>query len=261
MRKGKPLINTVDYIGYKRQIVYFFSSTATKLLLQSHYKYRNKLVPSKPPVGPLKEITSVITNLPSWATMYLSAVRTHQSLLTFMLVVTALCALYLHQYVSCGATQRRPITLNLIHRDFSPQSPYYGHSATPTQKHRKTILRSATRVKHLFGLKNNVNQISQPVFDMPLYISTYILNMSIGTPAVPFIADVDMVSGLTWTQYETCKYCYYQPDPIFDPSKSSTYEAIGCNATTECNIPIHHKCNQDGLCEYAAGYPLSESFM
>ncbi|KAF6146580.1 hypothetical protein GIB67_008866 [Kingdonia uniflora] len=63
----------------------------------------------------------------------------------------------------------------------------------------------------------------------------YIVRVGFGTPKKDLTLIFDTGSDLTWIQCEPCaKACYSQQDPIFDPSKSTSYSNITCN-TTECN--------------------------
>jgi hypothetical protein len=65
--------------------------------------------------------------------------------------------------------------------------------------------------------------------------ANYIVNVGLGTPKRDLRLAFDTGSDLTWTQCEPCAgYCYNQVDPIFDPSKSTSYSSITC-ASPSCS--------------------------
>lgn len=59
----------------------------------------------------------------------------------------------------------------------------------------------------------------------------YVVTLGIGTPAVQQTVLIDTGSDLSWVQCAPCNSttCYPQKDPLFDPSRSSTYAPIPCN--------------------------------
>ncbi|KAJ1428806.1 Xylanase inhibitor, C-terminal [Sesbania bispinosa] len=64
---------------------------------------------------------------------------------------------------------------------------------------------------------------------------SYVVNVGLGTPKRNFTLVVDTGSSLLWTQCQPCKLgniggCYKQINPIFNPSKSSTYTNIPCTS-------------------------------
>ncbi|QCD78271.1 aspartyl protease family protein [Vigna unguiculata] len=60
----------------------------------------------------------------------------------------------------------------------------------------------------------------------------YFVVVGLGTPKKDLSLIFDTGSDLTWTQCQPCaRSCYSQQDPIFDPSKSSTYANITCTST------------------------------
>jgi hypothetical protein len=56
----------------------------------------------------------------------------------------------------------------------------------------------------------------------------YVVTLGFGTPSVPQVLLVDTGSDVTWVQCAPCNStkCYPQKDPLFDPSKSSTYNVL-----------------------------------
>ncbi|XP_062099553.1 aspartyl protease family protein At5g10770-like [Humulus lupulus] len=62
----------------------------------------------------------------------------------------------------------------------------------------------------------------------------YIVTVGLGTPKKDLSLIFDTGSDITWTQCQPCaKSCYDQKEPIFDPSKSSTYSNVSCTSA-EC---------------------------
>lgn len=60
----------------------------------------------------------------------------------------------------------------------------------------------------------------------------YIVTIGLGTPRKDLTLIFDTGSDFTWTQCAPCKKsCYKQREPVFDPSKSSTYSNITCSST------------------------------
>ena len=57
----------------------------------------------------------------------------------------------------------------------------------------------------------------------------YIVTVGLGTPRTDQTLAFDTGSDLTWAQCKPCAgQCYKQVDPIFDPSKSTSYTNISC---------------------------------
>ncbi|PAN24552.1 hypothetical protein PAHAL_4G232600 [Panicum hallii] len=68
----------------------------------------------------------------------------------------------------------------------------------------------------------------------------YVVTMGLGTPPVPQVVLMDTGSDLSWVQCAPCNStaCYPQKDPLFDPSKSSSYAAIPCSAGACRNLTV-----------------------
>ncbi|CBI21177.3 unnamed protein product, partial [Vitis vinifera] len=61
----------------------------------------------------------------------------------------------------------------------------------------------------------------------------YVVTVGLGTPKRDLTFIFDTGSDLTWTQCEPCaRYCYHQQEPIFNPSKSTSYTNISCSSPT-----------------------------
>lgn len=61
----------------------------------------------------------------------------------------------------------------------------------------------------------------------------YIVTVGLGTPKRDLSLIFDTGSDLTWTQCQPCtRSCYSQKEPIFDPSKSSSYANVSCSSSS-----------------------------
>ncbi|CAA0815037.1 Eukaryotic aspartyl protease family protein [Striga hermonthica] len=90
--------------------------------------------------------------------------------------------------------------------------------------------------------------------------SYYIVTMGFGTPEQKMSLFVSLGSDVTWIQCKPCHKgnCYRQKDPLFDPSKSTSYSHIPCKST-QCSIlapdtPSGPTCSSTGNCAYRVNY-------
>lgn len=77
------------------------------------------------------------------------------------------------------------------------------------------------------------------------------MNLSIGTPPVPFLAIMDTGSDLVWTQCKPCKVCFPQPTPLFDPTLSTSFANVSCTNPL-CKEWVTSSCAD--RCEYNNTY-------
>ncbi|CAN4115339.1 unnamed protein product [Withania somnifera] len=90
----------------------------------------------------------------------------------------------------------------------------------------------------------------------------FLMQISIGSPSESYNAIMDTGSDLIWTQCKPCKECFDQSTPIFDPSKSSTFEKISCSNKLCEALPMS-SCG-DSNCEYMytyGDYSSTEGFL
>ncbi|GAB2215349.1 hypothetical protein Droror1_Dr00019732 [Drosera rotundifolia] len=80
----------------------------------------------------------------------------------------------------------------------------------------------------------------------------YLMDVSIGTPAIAYSTILDTGSDLIWTQCEPCNSCFQQSAPIFDPSKSSTYKNLSCSSYL-CQVLSGTYCMNTCIYQYAYG--------
>uniref|UniRef100_A0A0E0A8M8 Peptidase A1 domain-containing protein n=1 Tax=Oryza glumipatula TaxID=40148 RepID=A0A0E0A8M8_9ORYZ len=90
------------------------------------------------------------------------------------------------------------------------------------------------------------------------YLDTleFVVAVGLGTPAQPSALIFDTGSDLSWVQCQPCGssgHCHPQQDPLFDPSKSSTYAAVHCGEP-QC-AAAGDLCSEDNTtCLYLVRY-------
>jgi len=80
----------------------------------------------------------------------------------------------------------------------------------------------------------------------------YFSRLGIGQPPKPYYMVLDTGSDVNWIQCKPCTECYQQTDPIYDPTSSSTYEPMTCEAE-QCQSLELSGC-RDGKCQYQVSY-------
>ncbi|XVE53074.1 hypothetical protein DITRI_Ditri02bG0175300 [Diplodiscus trichospermus] len=86
----------------------------------------------------------------------------------------------------------------------------------------------------------------------------YQVTTGFGSPKTELSLVFDTASQLTWTQCKPCAgFCYDQKEPIFNPSKSSSYTNIRCPSAT-CNQisfeGMQRGCSSSSTCLYGITY-------
>lgn len=104
------------------------------------------------------------------------------------------------------------------------------------------------RFKAMVLAAGSNSQIDAPVFPGN---GEFLMKLAIGTPAETYSAIMDTGSDLIWTQCKPCTQCYNQPNPIFDPTKSSSFSKLSCSSQL-CKALPQSSCS-DG-CEYLYAY-------
>jgi hypothetical protein len=80
----------------------------------------------------------------------------------------------------------------------------------------------------------------------------FVVVVGFGTPAQPSTLMFDTGSDVSWTQCQPCTgHCYKQEGPLFDPSKSTTYDVVPCGAGA-CKL-AGGRCNGT-TCLYSVHY-------
>lgn len=109
-------------------------------------------------------------------------------------------------------------------------------------------------------------------YGIALSTANYVVTVGLGTPKQDMTVVFDTGSDLTWVQCKPCVgYCHDQQDPIYDPSKSSSYSNITCGAA-DCSL-LRSATGHSGSCSsstcvygiqygdksYSVGYLASET--
>ncbi|XP_030540914.1 aspartyl protease family protein 2 [Rhodamnia argentea] len=81
----------------------------------------------------------------------------------------------------------------------------------------------------------------------------YFTRLGVGTPARYVYMVLDTGSDVVWIQCAPCRKCYSQTDPVFDPSKSTSFAAISCSSPL-CRRLDSPGCNQRRRCQYQVSY-------
>ncbi|OEL31709.1 Aspartic proteinase nepenthesin-1 [Dichanthelium oligosanthes] len=92
--------------------------------------------------------------------------------------------------------------------------------------------------------------------------SQYIAEYRIGDPPQQAEAIIDTGSNLVWTQCSGCQpnNCFSQNLPNYDPSQSSTAQAVACGDAA-CSLGSETRCTSDGTaCEVLTSYGAGTIF-
>ncbi|CAM6111302.1 unnamed protein product [Calypogeia fissa] len=85
---------------------------------------------------------------------------------------------------------------------------------------------------------------------------SYIMQISAGTPAWDVCGLVDTGSDLLWLQCLPCTTCYTEPDPLYDPSKSTSYTKVPCTDTLCKDLGKAGSCSTSYLLATSRTSPL-----
>ncbi|KAK4255924.1 hypothetical protein QN277_008851 [Acacia crassicarpa] len=156
-----------------------------------------------------------------------------------------------------GATKHGGFSVELIHRD-SIKSPLYTESSSHFQKLQNSFLPSIKRAKHFYPNSKTEPEADIPESQVTPIIGSYIMSYSLGTPPFKIFGIADTGSDLVWSQCLPCRNCCNQTAPLFDRSKSSTFENISClDQTCTSIVPCPAQtCCEDGTkwCQYEQQY-------
>ncbi|XP_078157227.1 aspartic proteinase nepenthesin-1-like [Carex rostrata] len=85
--------------------------------------------------------------------------------------------------------------------------------------------------------------------------SSYLMELSIGTPPVPLVSIMDTGSNLIWTQCVPCIHCFQQTTPIFNPAKSTSFNTVSCNSDACTRLQFYSRTTcTSAKCQYTYGY-------
>jgi hypothetical protein len=181
-----------------------------------------------------------------------------------------------HEDLQAGTARDRHLASHvlraeLVHRDHLPASSLLGESSSApksmgerlvqavkrSNKRRDSILRSiqarGSRSAAAAAKPEQQQLDGAAEFSVPVSSGNgeYLTQIGLGTPPQPFTAIVDTGSDLLWTQCLPCTSCYPQSGNAFNPSLSSTYQALNCGNGLCQDIQV---VSCGGGCEYEYGY-------
>ncbi|CAN6204815.1 unnamed protein product [Urochloa humidicola] len=165
----------------------------------------------------------------------------------------------------CTAAEEASNTsaLKVVHRH-GPCSPLHSRRAAPSpaeilhrDRDRSTSIHR--KLAAPYAAKTDSNSVRLPArwATESLGTNNYVVTVGLGTPARRFTVEFDTGSDLSWVQCKPCHHCYKQRDPVFDPSKSSTYSAVACGAR-ECrdlgNLRTCSSSTPGDACRFEVAY-------
>ncbi|KAF5181583.1 Aspartyl protease family protein [Thalictrum thalictroides] len=124
----------------------------------------------------------------------------------------------------------------------SPCSPLSNKDNTNSLNYTQFLIQDQSRVHSIHSrISKKKSFIGSQQAKIPansgrsLGTGNFYVTVGFGTPKSDLPVIFDTGSDLTWIQCQPCAGgCYPQRDPIFDPSKSSTFSNISCNSPS-CN--------------------------
>ncbi|TVU11522.1 hypothetical protein EJB05_45113, partial [Eragrostis curvula] len=152
----------------------------------------------------------------------------------------------------------------LVHRH-GPCLPSGANSAIKPSL-AEMLRRDRARKNHIINKAlGRTNTLSDAGVNIPTVLGSavdslaYVVTLGLGTPAVQQTVLIDTGSDLSWVQCQPCNAteCYPQKDPLFDPSKSSTYKTISCQSDECKNLAkdgYHGDCTNGATCSFSILY-------
>ncbi|KAH1239581.1 Aspartyl protease family protein [Glycine max] len=147
---------------------------------------------------------------------------------------------------SCSSSAKGPkrkASLEVVHKHGPCSQLNHSGKAEATISHNDIMNLDNERVKYIqsrlsknLGGENRVKELDSTTLPAKsgrlIGSGDYYVVVGLGTPKRDLSLTFDTGSYLTWTQCEPCAgSCYKQQDPIFDPSKSSSYTNIKCTSS------------------------------
>nr|CAB3457388.1 unnamed protein product [Digitaria exilis] len=157
--------------------------------------------------------------------------------------------------------------LSVVHRH-GPCSPLLARGAAPSHTeildrdqdrvdsiHRRVSGAAAIATSSATNPARGSKGVSLPAQSgLSLGVGNYIVSVGLGTPRKDFSVVFDTGSDLSWVQCKPCNDCYDQQDPLFDPSRSSTYAPVPCG-DPQCRGLDSWSCSASGnRCRYEVVY-------
>ncbi|WMV11585.1 hypothetical protein MTR67_004970 [Solanum verrucosum] len=147
------------------------------------------------------------------------------------------------------------LSLQLHHVDLVSPSSF---NATPHALFKLRLQRDAYRAKAISDLAAGKPHAggrdfsSSVVSGLSQGSGEYFTRIGVGTPPKYVYMVLDTGSDVVWIQCSPCKKCYTQSDPVFDPSKSSSFLGVACGSPL-CRRLDSASCNRK-KCLYQVSY-------
>ncbi|XP_051115823.1 protein ASPARTIC PROTEASE IN GUARD CELL 1-like [Andrographis paniculata] len=150
------------------------------------------------------------------------------------------------------------LSLARLARDESHvRSRFSGGLAGDQPRHRRnrhSRSHSASYYRNLQCRRQPEQQLRSPLISGVSFGSgEYFARVGIGRPAAEYYLILDTGSDISWIQCKPCINCYPQTDPIFNPTRSTTYRVIPCRSPT-CSAAGITRCSVAGNCLYQIHY-------
>lgn len=148
------------------------------------------------------------------------------------------------------------LSVQLHHIDLLSPSSF---NATPQALFKLRLQRDAIRAKSLSLLSATAANATSKDFSSSVISGLaqgsgeYFTRIGIGTPTRYVYLVLDTGSDIVWIQCLPCRKCYTQSDPVFDPSKSSSFAPVTCDSPL-CRRLDSPGCNNRNKCLYQVSY-------
>ncbi|KAL3517304.1 hypothetical protein ACH5RR_024206 [Cinchona calisaya] len=128
---------------------------------------------------------------------------------------------------------------------------------TPESLFSLRLQRDAVRAKSISHLAAAaaapMNFSSSVVSGLSQGSGEYFTRIGVGSPPKYSYMVLDTGSDVVWIQCSPCRKCYSQSDPVFDPSRSSSFAGVSCDSPI-CRRLDSPGCNNNQKCLYQVSY-------
>ncbi|GLT56894.1 hypothetical protein SLA2020_299070 [Shorea laevis] len=202
----------------------------------------------------LADLLLLLCVLPTFELRELTAESYHHTLQVSSLLPSSVCSTY------GGGLDKVPSSLKVVHKHGPCSNLHQKESSAPT--HAEVLFYDQDRVNSIHSrLANSGDTTKTDATTLPAYhgstigTENYIVKVGLGTPRTDLSLMFDTGSDITWTQCQPCvSYCYKQKEPIFDPSKSTSYLNIPCASSICRSLPANSSGCSSSTCVYAVQY-------
>ncbi|MED6172136.1 hypothetical protein PIB30_047286 [Stylosanthes scabra] len=139
-----------------------------------------------------------------------------------------------------------------------PQNDYHSNFLAQLNRDKARVNSIAAKLKLAIS-KANESEVRPEYLSSPVTSGEsqgsgeYFARIGVGQPPQNYYLDMDTGSDITWLQCKPCERCYKEVDPIFDPSGSSSYAQITCDAPQCRQLDNKPPC-KDNKCQYQVNY-------